>query len=112
ERGNAMRGILGSIFCAVFSVTAAADSYPSRPIKLLIPFPPAGITDLSGRIVADGLRAKLGQLLVIENKPGANGVIGLREMLKAEPDGYTLMVGNVGSVALNYALDPKVGFDP
>jgi tripartite-type tricarboxylate transporter receptor subunit TctC len=110
--GNAMRGILSLIFCALFSVTAAADSYPSRPIKLLIPFPPAGITDLSGRIVADGLRAKLGQPLVIENKPGANGVIGLREMLKADADGYTLMVGNVGSVVLNYALDSKASFDP
>jgi tripartite-type tricarboxylate transporter receptor subunit TctC len=107
-----MRGILSLIFCALFSVTAAADSYPSRPIKLLIPFPPAGITDLSGRIVADGLRAKLGQPLVIENKPGANGVIGLREMLKADADGYTLMVGNVGSVVLNYALDSKTSFDP
>jgi tripartite-type tricarboxylate transporter receptor subunit TctC len=50
--------------------------------------------------------------VIIENKPGAMGVIGLRELLKAEPDGYTLMVGNLGSVVLNYALDPKVGFDP
>src|SRR5206468_12911065 len=101
-----MRGFLALLFCVGLSGSAAAaDSYPSRPIKLLIPFPPAGITDLSGRIVADGLRAKLGQLLVIENKPGANGVIGLREMLKADADGYTLMVGNVGSVVLNYALD-------
>ena len=88
------------------------DSYPSRPIKLLIPFPPAGITDLSGRIVAEGLRAKFNQPVVVENKPGANGVIGLRELLKAEPDGYTLMVGNVGSLVLNYAMDSKAPFDP
>src|SRR6476660_1041812 len=98
-----MRAFLGLLFCAVLSVPAAADPYPSRPIKLLIPFPPAGITDLSGRIVADGLRARLNQTFVIENKPGANGVIGLRELLKAEPDGYTLMVGNLGSLVLNYA---------
>src|SRR3954470_14776646 len=104
-----MRAWLACFLLALFaSASFAADPYPSRPIKLLIPFPPAGITDLSGRIVADGLRAKLGQPFVIENKPGANGVIGLKEMLKAEPDGYTLMVGNVGSVALNYAMDPKV----
>jgi tripartite-type tricarboxylate transporter receptor subunit TctC len=107
-----MRVLLTLLFSALLSAPAAADSYPSRPIKLLIPFPPAGITDLSGRIVADGLRAKLGQPLVIENKPGANGVIGLREMLKADADGYTLMVGNVGSVVLNYALDSKASFDP
>src|ERR1044071_3672375 len=90
----------------------AADPYPSRPIRLLIPFPPAGITDLSGRIVAEALREKLKQTIVIENKPGALGVIGLRELLRAEPDGYTLMVGNLGSLVLNYALDSKASFDP
>src|ERR1044072_8139036 len=108
-----MRVLLSLLIGLIASATAfAADPYPSRPIRLLIPFPPAGITDLSGRIVADGLRAKLGQAFVVENKPGANGVIGLKEMLKADPDGYTLMIGNVGSVALNYAMEPKIGFDP
>jgi tripartite-type tricarboxylate transporter receptor subunit TctC len=107
-----MRVLSALLLASLIGSAAAADNYPSRPIKLLIPFPPAGITDLSGRIVADGLRAKLGQPLVIENKPGANGVIGLREMLKADADGYTLMVGNVGSVVLNYALDSKASFDP
>ena len=86
REGGCMRALLTLLFCITLSATAqAADPYPSRPIKLLIPFPPAGITDLSGRIVAEGLRAKLNQPFVIENKPGANGVIGLREMLKAEP---------------------------
>src|SRR5262245_14518722 len=107
-----MRILSALLLASLIGSTAAADNYPSRPIKLLIPFPPAGITDLSGRIVAEGLRAKLGQPLVLENKPGANGVIGLREMLKADADGYTLMVGNVGSVVLNYALDSKASFDP
>jgi tripartite-type tricarboxylate transporter receptor subunit TctC len=107
-----MRGLFVFLFSLVLTAAAAADNYPSRPIKLLIPFPPAGITDLSGRIVAEGLRAKLGQTIVVENKPGANGVIGLKEMLRADHDGYTLLIGNVGSVALNYAMDPKIGFDP
>jgi tripartite-type tricarboxylate transporter receptor subunit TctC len=107
-----MRALLALLLTSLIGSAAAADNYPSRPIKLLIPFPPAGITDLSGRIVAEGLRAKLGQPLVIENKPGANGVIGLREMLKADADGYTLMIGNVGSVVLNYAIDSKASFDP
>jgi tripartite-type tricarboxylate transporter receptor subunit TctC len=107
-----MRTLLALLFCMLLPATGAADNYPSRPIKLLIPFPPAGITDLSGRIVGEALRAKFNQSVIIENKPGAMGVIGLRELLKAEPDGYTLMVGNLGSVVLNYALDPKVGFDP
>jgi tripartite-type tricarboxylate transporter receptor subunit TctC len=96
----------------LISTATAADIYPSRPIKLLIPFPPAGITDLSGRLVAEGLRVKFNQPVIVENKPGAMGLIGLRELLKAESDGYTLMVGNLASVVLNYAMDPKIGFDP
>ena len=108
-----MRGFFGFLLCAALAVAhAAAEPYPSKPIRLLIPFPPAGITDLSGRIVADALRAKLGQTIVIENKPGANGIIGLRELQKAEADGYTLLVGNVGSMVLNYAIDSKAPFDP
>ena len=63
-------------------------------------------------MVAEGLRAKLGQPVIVENKPGANGVLGLRELLKAEPDGYTLMVGNLGSLVINYAIDAKASFDP
>ncbi len=62
--------------------------------------------------MAEGLRAKFGQPVIVENKPGANGVIGLREMLKAEPDGYTVMVGTLGSVVLGYALDANAPFDP
>jgi tripartite-type tricarboxylate transporter receptor subunit TctC len=108
-----MRAFLALLFCAALSVPmSAADNYPTRPIRLLIPFPPAGITDLSGRLVAEGLRAKLGQPVVVENKPGANGVLGLRELLKSEPDGYTLMVGNLGSLVINYAIDTKASFDP
>ena len=108
-----MRAFFALLFSVVLSAAAsAADPYPTRPIRLLIPFPPAGITDLSGRIVAEALRAKLGQPVVVENKPGANGVLGLRELLKAEPDGYTLMVGNLGSLVINYAIDTKASFDP
>jgi tripartite-type tricarboxylate transporter receptor subunit TctC len=91
---------------------AAAQTYPSRQIRMIVPFPPAGITDLSGRLMAEGLRAKLGQPVIVENKPGANGIIGLREMLKAEPDGYTVMVGTLGSVAIGYAIDANAPFDP
>src|SRR4051812_42956820 len=82
-RGEDMRAFLTLLFSILLSATAAAaDPYPSRPIRLLIPFPPAGITDLSGRIVAEALREKLKQPVVVENKPGANGVIGLKELLK------------------------------
>ena len=97
-----MRGLLAFLFCVTASLAApAAEPYPSRAIRLLVPFPPAGISDLSARLVAEGLRAKLNQPVIVENKPGALGVIGLRELLKADPDGYTVMIGNVGSVVIN-----------
>jgi tripartite-type tricarboxylate transporter receptor subunit TctC len=107
-----MRAVLAALFLVFELATASAQTYPSRAIRLIVPFPPAGISDLSARLVAEGLRAKLNQPVVVENKPGANGVIGLKEMLKAEPDGYTLMIGNVGSVVINYAMDANPPFDP
>jgi tripartite-type tricarboxylate transporter receptor subunit TctC len=95
----------------VLSTAAAAQSFPSRPIRLIVPFPPAGITDLSARLVAEGLRAKFGQPVIVENKPGANGLIGLREMLKAEADGYTVMAGTVGNLVIQYAMEASPSFD-
>ena len=99
------------LFYLLLSTAAAAQSFPSRPIRLIVPFPPAGITDLSARLVAEGLRAKFGQPVIVENKPGANGLIGLREMLKAEPDGYTLMAGTVGNLVIPYAMEASPSFD-
>jgi tripartite-type tricarboxylate transporter receptor subunit TctC len=108
-----MRVFLTFLFSVMLSVTAlAAEPYPSRSIRLIVPFPPAGITDLSARLIADALRAKFGQPVIVENKPGANGVLGLREMLKSPADGYTLMMGTVGSTVIGYAIDPKPLFDP
>jgi tripartite-type tricarboxylate transporter receptor subunit TctC len=108
-----MRGLVSLIFAMMLSATAlAAEPYPTHSIRLIVPFPPAGITDLSARLIADALRAKFGQPVIVENKPGANGVLGLREMLKSEPDGYTLMMGTVGSTVIGYAIDPHPLFDP
>ena len=106
-----MRALLSLLACLLLSAAASAQSYPSRPIRLIVPFPPAGITDLSARLVAEGLRAKFNQPVIVENKPGANGVIGLREMLKADPDGYTLMASTLGSVVLTYAMEANPPFD-
>lgn len=106
-----MRALLSLLACLLLSAAASAQSYPSRPIRLIVPFPPAGITDLSARLVAEGLRAKFNQPVIVENKPGANGVIGLREMLKGDPDGYTLMASTLGSVVLTYAMEANPPFD-
>jgi tripartite-type tricarboxylate transporter receptor subunit TctC len=106
-----MRALWSLAFCVLLSAAASAQSFPSRPIRMIVPFPPAGITDLSARLVAEGLRAKFNQPVIVENKPGANGVIGLREMLKAEPDGYTLMAGTVGNLVIGYAMEANAPFD-
>jgi len=108
-----MRAVLALLFVASFSAsTWAAGAYPSRPIRLIVPFPPAGIADLSGRLVAEAIRGKFNQSVIVENKPGATGLVGLRELLKSDPDGYTLMVGNIGSLVINYAIDANAPFDP
>ena len=107
-----MRAILTALLWVTLSVAAQAESYPTRPIRLIVPFPPAGIADLSGRVIAEGLRVKFNQPVVIENKPGATGIVGLRELQKSDPDGYTIMVGNIGSLVINYAIDTKAPFDP
>jgi len=106
-----MRGLLSLAFYVLLAACAAAQSFPTRQIRLIVPAPPAGITDLSARLVAEGLRAKFNQPVIVENKPGGNGVIGVREMLKAEPDGYTLLVGTMGVVVLGYAMEVNPPFD-
>jgi tripartite-type tricarboxylate transporter receptor subunit TctC len=106
-----MRALLSLAFCLPLAASAFAQSFPSRPFRMIVPAPPAGITDLSARLVGEGLRAKLGQPVVVENKSGANGLIGLRELLKAEPDGYTLMAGTMGNFVLGYAMEVNPPFD-
>jgi tripartite-type tricarboxylate transporter receptor subunit TctC len=106
-----MRTLSAIAFCVLFAASAFAQSFPSRPMRMIVPAPPAGITDLSARLVAEGLRGKFNQPVIVENKPGANGLIGLREMLKAEPDGYTLMAGTMGNFVLGYAMEVNPPFE-
>jgi tripartite-type tricarboxylate transporter receptor subunit TctC len=105
-----VRALWSFVFCVLLSVVASAQSFPTRSIRMIVPFPPAGITDLSARLVAEGLRVKFDQPVIVENKPGANGLIGLRE-LKTEPDGYTLMAGTVGNLVIGYAMEANPSFD-
>ena len=93
-------------------VTAAGAQYPTKPIKLIVPFPPAGSTDISARALASKLGERLGQPVIIENKPGAGGNIGSDVAAKAPADGYTLIVGTVGTHAINSSLYSKMPYDP
>src|ERR1700687_4944262 len=97
--------------------SAAAQAFPSRPVTMIVPFPPGGITDIIARIVAEGMRASLGQPMVVENVGGAGGTIGLTRLVRATPDGYTIGIGqwtsNVGSGAMyNLPFDLLKDFEP
>src|SRR5260370_32469372 len=109
--GRTMRAPLSLVFSVLLAASASAQSFPSHPLRVIGRAPPAGIRDLSARLVGEGLRAKFNQPVIVENKPGANGLIGLREMLKAEPDGYTLMAGTMGNFVLGYAMEVNAPFD-
>jgi tripartite-type tricarboxylate transporter receptor subunit TctC len=90
----------------------AQDQYPSRPIKLLVPFPAGGPVDVMGRLVAQHLSTTLGQQVIIENRPGAGATLGGKAAATAEPDGYTLMVGSAATYAIGPTLYPNAGYDP
>ncbi|MEY4073888.1 MAG: putative extracytoplasmic binding receptor, partial [Pseudomonadota bacterium] len=90
----------------------AQSNWPNKPIKLVIPFAPGGVTDTSGRIIADYLSKKLGQQVVADNRPGASGNIGSQVVATSEPDGYTLLLVLDGTFVINPHVYDKVPFDP
>ena len=106
-------GKLGLVLAALLTCTLVqAQSYPTRPVTLIVPFPPGGGTDTGARIVAQKLSAKWGQTVVVENKGGAAGMIGADLVAKAKPDGYTILMGNIGTQAINPSLYKKMAYDP
>jgi tripartite-type tricarboxylate transporter receptor subunit TctC len=97
---------------AVFTTTIAAQTYPNKAIRIVVPFPPGGGADMTARPIAQKLSERWGQPVVIDNRGGASGMIGADIVAKAPPDGYTVMVGSSAEVALNVALFPKMPYDP
>ena len=91
---------------------AVAQPYPTKPIRMVVPYPPGGSADMLARNLATSMSQDLGQPVVVENRPGAGTALGTREVAAAPGDGYTLMIGTVTSHAMNPALNPKIGYDP
>ncbi|ANN78099.1 Bug family tripartite tricarboxylate transporter substrate binding protein [Bordetella flabilis] len=98
------RALASALLLSLCSATAWAQSWPARPIKLVVPFPPGGASDAAGRIYAQYLTDKLGQTVVVENRAGAGGEIGADHVAKSAPDGYTLLLGALGSHSIHAAL--------
>jgi len=97
---------------ALLPALAAAQIYPSKPVRLVVPFAPGGTTDLLARVIAEPLGQALGQTVIVENKAGAGGAVGAAEVAKATPDGHVLLMSSVSTMATNPAINPAIPYDP
>ena len=104
------RHLLHTALAAALPLPARAQT--GRPLRLIVPFTPGGSTDILARAIAPRLAAALGVTVVVDNKPGAGGSLGAGEAAKAEPDGHTLLMGHIGTLAVNPAIYPKLTYDP
>lgn len=106
------RRALGGFTLAMISAPALGQAWPTRPIRIVVPFPPGGSTDLLARRLAERMTASLGQTVLVENRPGAGGTTGADMVAKSAPDGHTLLMGVTGSNAIAASLFPNLPYDP
>jgi tripartite-type tricarboxylate transporter receptor subunit TctC len=106
--------VLITLFAAAASARAqeSLKDYPSRPIRLVVPFPPGGPNDIIGRVFAQKMQDLLGQPVIVDNRAGAGGGLGTDNVAKAEPDGYTIAISSAGALAISTALQEKILYDP
>jgi tripartite-type tricarboxylate transporter receptor subunit TctC len=103
--------LIAALFLSL-TAPALAENYPTRAVTLVVPYPPGGGVDAMARVVAERLSAALGQQVVVDNRGGGSGLVGTRAVMKAAPDGYTLLLGHTGSISINPSLYVNSGFDP
>lgn len=104
--------LMALVFATVCSTAVLAQNYPTKPIKIVVPFPPGGATDIIGRAVAERLQAVFNRPVIVENKAGASGNIGVAEVVRSAPDGYTLVMGAAQTLTINHQLFDNMGFLP
>src|SRR5690606_22400876 len=109
------RGVKRLAYAAALTLATIATAhaaYPERPVTLVVPYPPAGTTDIAARTMAQAMEAGLGQTIVVENRAGAGGSIGMGVVARAKPDGYTIGMGTIGTQTINQFLYTDMPFDP
>jgi tripartite-type tricarboxylate transporter receptor subunit TctC len=106
------RRALLALAALAFAGAAAAQSWPQKTLKIIVPYPPGGTSDILARALGPGLTAALGQPVIVENKPGATGNVGADFVAKSPPDGYTLLLGDIGSLAIAPSVVTALPFDP
>jgi tripartite-type tricarboxylate transporter receptor subunit TctC len=104
--------LFAAALLAIPAAFAQAPTYPTKPVKLVVPFSPGGASDLTARTLAQKMGESLGQAIVVENKPGANGVVGIESVAKSPPDGYTILLTDRGSLTVNPSLYVNLPYDP
>jgi len=110
QRKSSMRALV--LLLALAALNSVAQTYPNRPVRMIVPFAPGGTTDGLGRVLAVSLGERLGQQVVVENRPGGGGTIGAEAGARATPDGYTILLGSAEAFGMTDAMRKRLGYNP